>query len=149
MKILLVSDSHGDDEALRRIANKHQDCDYYLHLGDSQSTPERIRPFISVRGNCDYYSSEFQKFLILFSPFGKIYAEHIPFYQTNIHQLKKEGFKLYFTGHTHTRKDEIIDGVRIINPGSISYPRNSDAGYAIIDISENEVKVKFYQLNEL
>ena len=59
MKILLVSDSHGDDESLRKIANKHNNCDYYIHLGDSQSSPDLIRPFVSVRGNCDYYSSKF------------------------------------------------------------------------------------------
>lgn len=147
MKILLVSDSHGDDSSLAKIASKHNDCDYYLHLGDSQSTPDRIRPFISVKGNCDYYSSGFQKFLILFSPYGKIYVEHIPFYQTNISKLKEEGFKIYLHGHTHVKRDETIDGVRIINPGSIDYPRDNSRSYALIDITDSNVNVKFFELD--
>lgn len=146
MKILLVADSHGDDESLRKIANKHNDCDRYIHLGDSQSNPDLIRPFISVKGNCDYFSSDFKKFLILFSPYGKIYCEHIPFYQTNINKLKSEGFKIYLCGHTHRRQNEIIDGIHVINPGSIKYPRDGNLGYAIVEITEKSVKCKFYDL---
>ena len=146
MKILLVSDSHGDDETLKKIANKHNDCDRYLHLGDSQSTPDLIRPFVSVRGNCDYYSSKYMPSLKLNSEYGKIYCEHIPYYQMNIPKLKKEGYKIYLCGHTHRREDDTIDGIRIINPGSIKYPRDGKAGYAIIEIDDKTVKCKFYDL---
>ena len=146
MKILLVSDSHGDDTALREIANKHNNCDYYIHLGDSQSTPDLIRPFISVRGNCDYYSSKFINHIELNSPFGKIYCEHIPYYQMSIPKLKKEGYKIYLCGHTHRRQDEVIDGIHVINPGSIKYPRDAHEGYAIIEITDKAVKCKFYNL---
>lgn len=148
MKILLVSDSHGDDESLRRIANKHNNCDLYIHLGDSQSSPDLIRPFVSVRGNCDYYSSKFMNHLDLNSPFGKIYAEHIPYYQMNIPKLKKEGYKIYLVGHTHRRQNEIIDGIRVINPGSIKYPRDGESSYAIVEINEKSVKCEFYDLDD-
>ncbi|MCQ2792417.1 MAG: YfcE family phosphodiesterase [Bacilli bacterium] len=149
MKILLVSDSHGDDESLRKIASKHNDCDCYVHLGDSQSNDESIRPFIAVKGNCDFYSSKFPKFLELNSPYGKIYCEHIPFYQTSIPTLKRHNFKIYLCGHTHIKKNEMVDGVRVINPGAIAYPRDSWASYAIVTITENSVKCQFYDLSEI
>lgn len=149
MKILLVSDSHGDDESLRRIANKHNNCDLYIHLGDSQSSPDLIRPFVSVRGNCDYYSSKFMNHLDLNSPYGKIYCEHIPYYQMNISRLKNDGYKIYLCGHTHRREDIEVEGIRIINPGSIKYPRDGQEGYAIIDINEKSVKCKFFDLDEI
>lgn len=145
MKILLVSDSHGNDEALRLIANKHNDCDYYLHLGDSQSDLEQIRPFVAVKGNCDFMRNEYQKSIILFTPLGKLYAEHIPFYQTSIDRLKNNGFKFYLHGHTHSPRNEIIEGIHIINPGAIAYPRSSEASYAILEITD-QVKLTFYHL---
>lgn len=145
MKILLVSDSHSHDELLKKIANKHNDCDLYIHCGDSQSSKENIYPFVSVRGNCDFYSSDFSRNLVLISPLGKIYVEHIPFFLTNINELKKKGFVLYLHGHTHVKKDEIIDGIRIINPGSLAYPRDNSKSYAIVTI-DKKISVEFYDI---
>lgn len=147
MKILVVSDSHHDDETLRKIAIKHSDCDFYFHLGDSQSSKENISPFISVKGNCDYFSSDLIKYISTVTPYGKLYAEHIPFYQMNINKLKKEGYKIYLHGHTHRKRNEVIDGIHIINPGSISYPRDSHSSYCLLNISKDKVDVKFYNID--
>ena len=55
MKILLVSDSHGDYESLDRLAKMYPNMDLYLHAGDSEQDEWSIKPFVSVRGNCDHY----------------------------------------------------------------------------------------------
>ena len=146
MKILLASDSHGHDEYLKKIVNKHNDCDIYLHLGDSQSNKEGIYPFISVRGNCDYFRSDFSRFLNFFTPFGKLYAEHIPFHQISLSELKEKGFKVYLCGHTHIKKYEIRDGVHIINPGSLAYPRDDKESYAILELTKDQINVEFFSL---
>mgnify|MGYP003297992236 CR=1 FL=1 len=62
MKILLVSDTHGNNEALDKILKIHPDMDLYLHLGDSESTPELLRPFVTVKGNCDFYDFDIKRF---------------------------------------------------------------------------------------
>ena len=34
MKIIVVSDTHGNEKKLENIILKHQDADLFLHLGD-------------------------------------------------------------------------------------------------------------------
>ena len=63
--------------------------------------------------------------------------------------LVQENFKIYLNGHTHTRKNEVIDGIHVINPGSIRYPRGSKCGYAIVHIDEKSVKCNFYDLDNI
>ncbi|MCQ2794517.1 MAG: YfcE family phosphodiesterase [Bacilli bacterium] len=147
MKILIVSDSHGHDEILRKVAGLHPDCDFYLHAGDSQSDAENIRPFVSVKGNCDFFHRDYQSHYELMTPLGKLYMEHIPFYQMDFSDLKKANIKIYVCGHTHMRKYEIIDGIHLINPGSLAYPRDGKAGYAIVEITEQKFDYKFYDLS--
>ena len=78
MKILLVSDSHSDYASLDRLAAMYPNMDLYLHAGDSEQDEWSIKPFISVRGNCDHYY-DFPNFLIIPSPYGNIFIQHLPF----------------------------------------------------------------------
>ena len=55
MKILLVSDTHGNNVALDALVKKYPNMDLYLHCGDSESDEYSIYPFRSVKGNCDYF----------------------------------------------------------------------------------------------
>ena len=51
MKILLVSDSHGDYQSLDQLAKSFLAMDLYLHAGDSEQDEWSIKPFISVNDN--------------------------------------------------------------------------------------------------
>ena len=144
MKILLVSDSHGDYLALDKLANKYPNMDLYLHAGDSEQDEFFIKPFISVRGNCDHYY-DFPNFLVIPSPVGNIYVQHTPFVSKRV--ISEHNAKIVIHGHTHTRKNERKDGILWINPGAISYARDKyDGSYAIITIENNQVEVKFYTI---
>ena len=144
MKILLVSDSHGDYLALDKLANKYPNMDLYLHAGDSEQDEFSIKPFISVRGNCDHYY-DFPNFLVIPSPVGNIYVQHTPFVSKSV--ISEHNAKIVIHGHTHTRKNERKDGILWINPGAISYARDKyDGSYAIITIENNQVEVKFYTI---
>ena len=83
MKILLVSDNHGDYQALDQLVNKYPNMDLYLHAGDSEQDEWSIKPFISVRGNCDHYY-DFPNYLVIPSPAGNIYVQHTPYMDTRI-----------------------------------------------------------------
>ena len=144
MKILLVSDSHGDYQALDRLAAKYPNMDLYLHAGDSEQDEFSIKPFISVRGNCDHYY-DFPNYLVIPSPFGNIYVQHTPYVSKSV--INEHNAKIVIHGHTHVRRNETKNGILFINPGAISYARDKFNGsYAIIEIDSKNVEVKFYTL---
>ena len=144
MKILLVSDSHGDYQALDQLAAKYPNMDLYLHAGDSEQDEFSIKPFISARGNCDHYY-DFPNYLIIPSPFGNIYVQHTPYVSKSV--INEHNVKIVIHGHTHVRRNETKNGILFINPGAISYARDKFNGsYAIIEIDSKNVEVKFYTL---
>ena len=144
MKILLVSDSHNDYQALDQLAAKYPNMDLYLHAGDSEQDEFSIKPFISVRGNCDHYY-DFANYLVIPSPFGNIYVQHTPFVSKSV--ISEHNAKIVIHGHTHTRRNEKVNGILFINPGAISYARDKyDGSYAILEIDDKSVEVKFYTL---
>ena len=49
IKILVVSDSHSNQELLQILALKHQDCSYFLHLGDSELPSFFLSPSTSFK----------------------------------------------------------------------------------------------------
>ena len=51
IKLLVVSDSHLDTILLNKVYLKHQNCDYFLHLGDSCLPSYALNNFSSVLGN--------------------------------------------------------------------------------------------------
>ena len=65
MRILVISDTHGDLRALTRIVEENQNADYILHLGDCEEEcralladkPELASRFLRVRGTNDFGSS--------------------------------------------------------------------------------------------
>ena len=45
MKIVVVSDSHGRDDALEYVLQQHGDAYAYIHCGDIDADPGAISPF--------------------------------------------------------------------------------------------------------
>lgn len=148
MKILICSDSHGDDQALEEVYKKFPKCDLYLHAGDSESDEWSIRPFESVQGNCDFrYDFPLRK--IVNTPYGKLLIQHHP--QLPLDIVKQYNIKIFVHGHTHTRKEMYDEdyGLFIFNPGSISFPRDShELSFLILEIDNNKVKATFHSLAE-
>ena len=144
MKILLVSDSHGDYESLETLYKQYPNMDLYLHAGDSEQDEWSIKPFISVRGNCDRYY-DFQNYLVIPSPYGNIYVQHTPYISKSV--INEHNAKIVIHGHTHIRRNEKVNGIIFINSGALSYARDKyDGSYAILNINKNNVEVKFYTL---
>ena len=59
MRILVVSDTHGNDSSLRRAILAQPKAEVVIHLGDGEEEVQRARGsfpekmFLQVRGNCD------------------------------------------------------------------------------------------------
>lgn len=147
MRVVLASDNHGDLKAIDIILQNEPMADFYLHCGDSSVLPQDITPFVSVKGNNDYYG-DFPKERIIEIENHKVLLIHghrqIGFssFKDLANYAKDKGCDICFFGHIHAFKDEEINGVRMINPGSTFYNRDySDPCYAIIDIDEKGIKV--------
>ena len=63
MRILVVSDTHGNDAGLRGALLAQPKAEVVIHLGDGEEEVQRARGsfpekmFLQVRGNCDWGSS--------------------------------------------------------------------------------------------
>ena len=58
MRIGIVSDTHGDSYAIRRVIEQAGRVDAWIHLGDNTRDAEAFgkdgTPVYSVAGNCDF-----------------------------------------------------------------------------------------------
>ena len=84
-KILVVSDSHGDDEILDKILAKFApEMDLLIHTGDSELAPDSalIDQFHIVTGNMDF-ETRFPKTLDLEADGDRIFVAHGHYYNVN------------------------------------------------------------------
>lgn len=147
MKIVIVSDSHGNREILEKIVLQNPSANIFLHAGDSGLCKLEISPYVSVKGNCDY-ESDFPDKLIIKTPYGNLYMSHgNRLYEINSHTLEKNNAKIFVFGHTHQHLVEKIDDCYIFNPGSVSLPRDGTNGtYLVLDITSDDVSYEFIYL---
>lgn len=124
----------------------------FIHLGDGayeyfkiKSTYKNI-PIVMVKGNCDSFCLPFYR---TFNFDGiKMYACHGDrfFVKDGLEKYiefgKKYGYNIIAYGHTHKRFIQKDENLCIINPGSLSLPRNFGPSYSIITIKENIVEAK-------
>jgi putative phosphoesterase len=140
MKIVVASDSHRDTEILDKIASL-TNADVYLHAGDSALPAELIRPFISVRGNCDSYPYEISRFIECGDL--KIYITHGHLFSKKriVKNAKANGCHIAIFGHTHVPEIEEVEGIYLINPGSVSFPRGSKV--------KTYIEINYHDLSDL
>jgi len=148
MKIVVISDTHGDLSALRRVALIEYDADLFLHAGDVEASPLDISPFAAVKGNCDGMFPEYPFRYETITPFGKLHMEHYPFYSSAMEQaLKQDGVKIFIHGHTHEREEELHDGLWVFCPGSLTFPHDNDKGtYLVLNVDEKTVRSTFKEI---
>ena len=140
MKILLVSDSHGNRDLLIKLANIYRDYTK-IHLGDrgfDKSLLDNLG-FIYIDGNCDYGNN---KDKVISIDDQTIFITHGDKYNIKF-DLNKLYFKalevsanIVFFGHTHIQTNIIYDNIRFINPGALI-----NNNYCIIEDND----IKFYK----
>lgn len=160
-KILVFSDSHGKDKAMRDVISRHRsDVDYIFFLGDGNKEfgviKEDIRDqaiCVSVRGNCDIGLVEdipsemflnicgFKLMLTHGDQYGVKYG-----FERLIYRCRETDTDIALFGHTHIKNDIYIPPdeiyskpLRIFNPGSISRPIRENASFGLIVISDGQI----------
>lgn len=140
MRILVVSDSHGDPYAIKQAVDEQPAAKILFYLGDGEHdlslVEGRTDIYIhKVKGNCDF-GSILPSSVVDEVDGVRIYATHgyverVKYGKTLLRQYaadNKATIALY--GHTHVADTTYADGIWLINPGSIRMGE-----YAVVDIT--------------
>ena len=61
-----------------------------------------------------------------------------------VNRAKELNCDIVCFGHTHVSFLDRVDGVTLVNPGSLSHSRDGKpCSYAILDINEDDIQVEF------
>ena len=161
MKVLIVSDTHGVDVNVAMALDREWPVDALLHLGDSQEDEEEFAeivageeiPIFMVKGNCDYFV-DYPPARIIELAGHRILMAHGHGYYVNFGTRDLEadalanGCDITIYGHTHRPRIDSTEELLILNPGSLTYPRQAGRrkSYIIMNLEEGEtpeVELKF------
>lgn len=153
MTIIVISDTHGDFDALYDIVSRNRTADLFIHLGDGEREYYDVRnlfpekAFLFVKGNNDWG---------VYPVFHTFSVEGHKFYLTHGHSFSRSSIESFISatasvngcdvalfGHTHVPFCMEYEGVHLFNPGSPSRPRGvSKPSFGIITI-KNDGTLKF------
>lgn len=150
MRVVVISDSHGNGSVVDRIIRNEPQAEAIIFLGDVTRDIEDFtyeytdKKFYIVSGNCDMFSSY---------PYTTVATlGGVNVFITHGHSLGVKGglgnlikaarqadCSIALYGHTHVSNIKYEDGLYIVNPGSCARSRDSGNSYAVIDIRENGI----------
>ena len=147
MKILVLSDSHGQFSAMEDAVLRERP-DYIFHLGDHQRDARKLGkrfpdyPVISVPGNCDLPLPT--ETLTVRQELGGVsmLLTHGHAYGVKGGLLRMElaaqeaGVQVAAFGHTHVAYCQETNGLWMLNPGSIGY----GGSYGVILIENGQAQ---------
>lgn len=137
MKILIVSDTHRVDDILKKVISIEKPFDMFIHLGDGEGSETKINLMLDptcsclmVQGNNDFFSQlPREKEISIKNHKALLVHGHQYGVSMGVEILKDEaisrGCDFAMFGHTHRPYLKTIDGVTVLNPGSLGYPRQA------------------------
>lgn len=148
MRLLILSDSHGNYPLALSAVEKAGRVDRIIHLGDEIDDARMIelitgRRLIKVPGNCDAGAGEPREVSVTFGG-RNLFLTHGDLYlvKSGLANLRKKaaetGAGIVLYGHTHLAAIEEIDGILFINPGCLG-GRCRSTSYALLTISAGGV----------
>ena len=155
LRILIMSDSHGRNEnvelAIAQVREEIGEFQMLIHLGDVGDARELESlagvPCYIVRGNTDYDAN------VIEAGGHRIFATHGHLYQVDMRldllrfAALENDCDIAMYGHTHVPYlEEDPDDVTILNPGSISKPRQADHRYTYMVMEIDDEDEVTYEL---
>ena len=170
MKLIIASDIHGSAFWCGKLTEviEAEKPDRILLLGDllyhgprndlpKEYAPKQVIPMLSrykdiiiaVRGNCE---AEVDQMVLPFpclADFSQLYADGKLLYLTHGHHHNPDNLpplpegSIFLSGHTHVKLDEVRKGIRCLNPGSVSIPK--DGSHSCLIWAEGEIFVKILE----
>ena len=136
MRILVISDSHGRNDDVAGVIEQVGPIDMLIHCGDVERGDDYIRSLVDcpvhmVSGNNDYNLDLPAQDIFNIGDYKVLVVHGHTFYvYRGVERLKQyalqNGIDIVMFGHTHKPYIEIDEDVTILNPGSVSYPRQPD-----------------------
>lgn len=149
MKIVIVSDTHGNNKEVLVSILEDEKPDLLIHLGDYVEDGEKISkilevPSVIVKGNGDFRSN-YPEDRVIEVEGKKIFLTHGHRYDVRYsidkiyYRALELGADIVLFGHSHIALNTWEDGILIMNPGSPSLPRdiNRTKSYGVIKIGED------------
>lgn len=146
MKILIVSDTHRQNKNVLEVVGKVKPIDLLIHCGDVEGGEEIIAqaagcPVQMVQGNNDFWSNMPREKEFTIGNY-KVWLTHGHNYYVSMNYeiIKQEArardVDIVMCGHTHKPVIDIFPGITLINPGSMSFPRQEGRkpSYIIMEI---------------
>lgn len=164
MRILVVSDTHGDARGLVAVLGKlGRSVQALVHLGDgvgdiaaAAAAGCPMPPSYAVRGNVDGDWS-IPPVRAVWALDRKILAAHGHLYlggnsyRPFLQAAEHEGAAAFFFGHTHVPFWDEAAGILLLNPGSLSRPRGKyGSTFAVVEApaeGDGWFDVKMYELS--
>ena len=170
MKLVIASDIHGSAFWCRKLMDviEAEQPDRILLLGDllyhgprndlpKEYAPKQVIPMLSdlkekiiaVRGNCE---AEVDQMVLPFpclADFSQLYVDSKLYYLTHGHHHNPDALPplpegtVFLSGHTHVKIDEVHNGIRCLNPGSVSIPK--DGSHSCLIYAEGEFSFRILE----
>ena len=160
LRILIMSDSHGRNEnvelAIAHVREEIGEFQMLLHLGDVGDARDIESlagvPCYIVRGNTDY-DAKLLNANVIEAGGHRIFATHGHLYQVDMRldllrfAALENDCDIAMYGHTHVPYlEEDPDDITILNPGSISKPRQADHRYTYMVMEIDDEDEVTYEL---
>lgn len=161
MKILVLSDTHGEIEKAKEVIENNKGVDLVIHLGDYFRDAQKLSGMFPgihmeyVYGNSDFEIGDVPSEKTLDYYGKKIFITHGHRYSVkwDYNRLCKKAEELQtdllLFGHTHIAHMQDMAGYILLNPGSITEPRSDlSESYAVIEIGNDKIDPKLVFLGE-
>lgn len=154
MKILVMSDTHGNIENAKIVLERVMPLGVttVLHCGDYVSDARLLQKFYpqitvySVYGNCDVgFGGEYSSVVTvegvsIYMSHGHKYGVKWGDYDEVMIDALAHETRVAVCGHSHEAYLERKQGVLIMNPGSLTLPRDSKyPSYGILELEQGKV----------
>lgn len=163
MKLLIASDIHGSAYWCGKLCTEIQkeQPDRVILLGDllyhgprndlpRDYAPKQVIPMlnalkekiIAVRGNCEAEVDQMVLSFPCMADFSQLYADGKTLYLTHGHHHNPDNLpplvdgSIFLYGHTHVKLDKVVNGIRCLNPGSVSIPKDGSHSYLLYEDGE-------------
>ncbi|MEJ6951087.1 phosphodiesterase [Natronospora cellulosivora (SeqCode)] len=169
MNYLILSDTHGSLKAWQKAEKYYDDMDMILHAGDllyhgarnplpegynTKGLVEKINNcplgFLAIKGNVDSLVDDWvlpyplSEYSILIDNDLKIAIYHGYQHQTEDERIdfaKCLGADILIYGHTHLPELKKVDDIILLNPGSMSLPKQENKVPSIAKMENGDISI--------
>ena len=154
MRLLVISDSHGNYPHALKAHELAGPVDHIIHLGDGAEDAELMSqllevPVLRVAGNCDPDPRLPQELTMDFGSCRVLLIHgNRQLVKSGLRQLAEKGAEVgaevVLYGHTHRPAVQMVSGMLFVNPGTLR--QGFPGSYAILTITDAEAHAEIFLL---